>query len=163
MSSNVYPVKPEWRDGAKIDAAGYEKMYTDSVRDPEAFWAEHGKRVDWIKPYSKIKDVSYDASDLHIRWFFDGTLNVAANCLDRHLETRGEQTAILWEGDEPDQDARISYRELHEKVCRLGNALRDMGVARGDVVTIYMPMIPCLLYTSPSPRDRQKSRMPSSA
>ena len=142
MSSNVYPVKPEWRDGAKIDAAGYEKMYTDSVRDPEAFWAEHGKRVDWIKPYSKIKDVSYDASDLHIRWFFDGTLNVAANCLDRHLETRGEQTAILWEGDEPDQDARISYRELHEKVCRLGNALRDMGVARGDVVTIYMPMIP---------------------
>ena len=142
MSSNIHPVKPEWRQGAKVDAAGYEKMYADSVRDPETFWAEHGKRIDWIKPFSKVKDVNFDASDLHIRWFYDGTLNVAANCLDRHLAERGDQTAIIWEGDEPDQDARISYRELHEKVCRLGNALRDMGVARGDVVTIYMPMIP---------------------
>ena len=142
MSSNIHPVKPEWRQGAKVDAAGYEKMYADSVRDPETFWAEHGKRIDWIKPFSKVKDVNFDASDLHIRWFYDGTLNVAANCLDRHLAERGDQTAIIWEGDEPDQDARISYRELHEKVCRLGSALRDMGVARGDVVTIYMPMIP---------------------
>ena len=142
MSSNVHPVQPAWREGAKIDAAGYERMYADSVRDPEAFWAEHGKRVDWMKPYSQIKDVSYDASDLHIRWFHDGTLNVAANCIDRHLETRGDKTAIIWEGDEPTDDARITYRELFDRVCRLGSAMRDMGVAKGDVVTIYMPMIP---------------------
>ena len=142
MSSNVHPVQPAWRDGAKIDAAGYERMYADSVRDPEAFWAEHGKRIDWMKPYSQIKDVSYDASDLHIRWFHDGTLNAAANCIDRHLETRGDKTAIIWEGDEPTEDARITYRELFDRVCRLGSAMRDMGVAKGDVVTIYMPMIP---------------------
>ncbi|MCK5768913.1 acetate--CoA ligase [Algiphilus sp.] len=142
MSSNVHPVQPAWREGAKIDAAGYERMYADSVRDPEAFWAEHGKRVDWMKPYSQIKDVSYDASDLHIRWFHDGALNVAANCIDRHLETRGDKTAIIWEGDEPTDDARITYRELFDRVCRLGSAMRDMGVAKGDVVTIYMPMIP---------------------
>ena len=142
MSSNVHPVQPAWRDGAKIDAAGYERMYADSVRDPEAFWAEHGKRIDWMKPYSQIKDVSYDASDLHIRWFHDGTLNVAANCIDRHLETRGDKTAIIWEGDEPTDDARITYRELFDQVSRLGSAMRDMGVAKGDVVTIYMPMIP---------------------
>jgi len=142
MTEHVHPVKPAWREGAKIDAATYESMYTDSVKNPESFWAEHGKRIDWIKPYSKVKDVSYDASDLHIRWFYDGTLNVAYNCLDRHLDKRGDQTAIIWEGDDPSEDAHITYRDLHERVCRLGNALRDMGVAKGDVVTIYMPMIP---------------------
>ncbi|WP_420427096.1 acetate--CoA ligase [Algiphilus sp.] len=142
MTEHVHPVKPAWRDGAKIDAATYETMYAHSVKDPESFWAEHGKRVEWIKPYTKVKDVSYDASDLHIRWFYDGTLNVAYNCLDRHLEKRGDQTAIIWEGDDPSEDARISYRDLHERVCRLGSALRDMGVAKGDVVTLYMPMIP---------------------
>ena len=108
----------------------------------KGFWREHGRRVDWTRPYSQISDVSYDAEDLHIRWFADGALNVAANCLDRHLRTRGEQTAIIWEGDEPGDDARITYRELHESVCRLGNALRALGVSRGDRVTIYMPMIP---------------------
>ena len=142
MTEHVHPVKPAWRDGAKIDAATYETMYAHSVKDPESFWAEHGKRVDWIKPYSKVKDVSYDASDLHIRWFYDGTLNVAYNCLDRHLDKRGDQTAIIWEGDDPSEDARITYRDLHERVCRLGSALRAMGVAKGDVVTLYMPMIP---------------------
>jgi acetyl-CoA synthetase len=142
MSETLHRVKDEWRQGAKLDQSGYRKMYERSIKDPEGFWAEHGKRLDWIKPYTQVKDVSFDAKDLHIRWFHDGQLNVAANCLDRHLAARGDQVAIIWEGDDPKEDARITYRELHEKVCRLGSALRDMGVAKGDVVTLYMPMIP---------------------
>ncbi len=127
---------------ALIDADGYKAMYERSIADPEGFWAEHGKRIDWIKPYAAIKDVSYDAGDLHIRWFQDGTLNASANCLDRHLATRGDQTAILWEGDDPSESRAISYRELHAEVCKLANVLKDLGVSKGDRVTIYMPMIP---------------------
>ena len=138
----IYPVPEELAKRAWVDETAYRELYRRSVEDPEGFWREHGRRVDWIRPYSQISDVSYDAEDLHIRWFADGALNVAANCLDRHLRTRGEQTAIIWEGDEPGDDARITYRELHESVCRLGNALRTLGVAKGDRVTIYMPMIP---------------------
>ncbi|KAA5604750.1 acetate--CoA ligase [Roseospira marina] len=140
--AQVFPVPQATAAGAHVDSAKYHEMYERSVKDPEGFWGEHGKRVDWIKPYSQVKDVSFDPHDVHIRWFHDGTLNVAANCIDRHLETRGDQTAIIWEGDDPSKDATITYRELYERVGRLGNAMRDMGVKKGDRVCIYMPMIP---------------------
>ena len=127
---------------ALIDDRGYQDMYAASVADPDAFWAEHGKRIDWIKPYSKVSDVSYDAADLHISWYADGTLNAAANCLDRHLETRGDQTAIIWEGDDPADSRHISYAELHAEVCKFANVLKAEGAKKGDRITIYMPMIP---------------------
>jgi acetyl-CoA synthetase len=127
---------------ALIDADGYKAMYAESIADPDAFWAEHGKRIDWIKPYSQISDVSYDTGDLHIKWFADGTLNAAANCLDRHLATRGDQTAIIWEGDDPADSRHITYAELHEEVCRLANVMKAEGAKKGDRITIYMPMIP---------------------
>ena len=127
---------------ALIDADGYAAMYADSIADPDAFWARHGKRIDWIEPYSQISDVSYDAGDLHINWFADGTLNAAANCLDRHLATRGDQTAIIWEGDDPADSRHITYAELHEEVCRFANVMKAEGAKKGDRITIYMPMIP---------------------
>ena len=127
---------------AHIDAKGYEALYAESMAEPDGFWAEHGKRIDWIKPYSQISDVSYDASDLHIKWYADGTLNAAANCLDRHLAERGDQTAIIWEGDEPDQQRHITYTELHEEVCKFANVLKANGAKKGDRITLYMPMIP---------------------
>ena len=138
----LFPVPTETARAALVDDAQYQAMYAASLADPEAFWAEHGKRIDWIKPYSQIKDVSYAADDLHIKWYYDGTLNVAANCLDRHLATRGDQTAIIWEGDDPADDKHITYRELHAEVCRLANALKGLGAKKGDRITIYMPMIP---------------------
>ena len=127
---------------AMIDNSGYQAMYDASVADPDAFWAEHGKRIDWIKPYSQVSDVSYDKADLHISWFGDGTLNAAANCLDRHLASRGDQTAIIWEGDDPADSRHISYAELHEEVCKFANVLKAEGAKKGDRITIYMPMIP---------------------
>jgi acetyl-CoA synthetase len=139
--SEVYPIPAELAKSAWVDETKYAEMYERSVKDPEGFWGEHGKRVDWIKPFTKVKDVDY-TGDVRIRWFYDGTLNVAANCLDRHLATRGDQTAIIWEGDDPKDSAHITYRQLHEKVCRLSNAMTDMGVKKGDRVTIYLPMIP---------------------
>ena len=138
----LFPVPTETARAALVDDAQYQAMYAASLADPEAFWAEHGKRIDWIKPYSQIKDVSYATDDLHIKWYYDGTLNVAANCLDRHLATRGDQTAIIWEGDDPADDKHITYRELHAEVCRLANALKGLGAKKGDRITIYMPMIP---------------------
>ena len=127
---------------ALIDNSGYQAMYDASVTDPDAFWAEHGKRIDWIKPYSQVSDISYDKADLHISWFGDGTLNAAANCLDRHLASRGDQTAIIWEGDDPADSRHISYAELHEEVCKFANVLKAEGAKKGDRITIYMPMIP---------------------
>ena len=127
---------------ALIDNSGYQAMYDASIADPDAFWAEHGKRIDWIKPYSQVSDVSYDKADLHISWFGDGTLNAAANCLDRHLAGRGDQTAIIWEGDDPADSRHISYAELHEEVCKFANVLKAAGAKKGDRITIYMPMIP---------------------
>ena len=127
---------------ALIDNSGYQAMYDASIADPDAFWAEHGKRIDWIKPYSQVSDVSYDKADLHISWFGDGTLNAAANCLDRHLPGRGDQTAIIWEGDDPADSRHISYAELHEEVCKFANVLKAEGAKKGDRITIYMPMIP---------------------
>ncbi len=130
-------------DQALLGAADYETMYRRSIEDPESFWAEQARsRLDWIKPFTKVKDCSFDEKDLHIRWFEDGTLNVSYNCLDRHLEDHGDQTAIIWEGDDPNTSQHISYRQLHEKVCRLANALKAIGVGKGDRVTLYLPMIP---------------------
>ncbi|AXO16588.1 acetate--CoA ligase [Thalassospira indica] len=142
MSANVYPVPDDIAKGALIDKAKYDAMYKQSVEDPEGFWGEHGKRIDWIKPYNTVKNVSYDAKDLYIKWYEDGTLNVAANCLDRHLEKRGDQTAIIFEGDDPNVSEHITYRDLYERTCRFANALKSMGVAKGDRVVIYLPMIP---------------------
>jgi acetyl-CoA synthetase len=142
MADDLFPVPAEWAERGWVDEAKYNEMYKASVDDPEAFWGEQGKRINWIKPYSKIKDVSYAHDDVHIRWYYDGTLNASANCLDRHLSTRGDQTAIIWEGDEPDQSKHITYAELHEEVCRFSNGLKAIGAKKGDRITIYMPMIP---------------------
>ena len=139
----IYPVPADRAARAWVDASKYEAMYRASVEDPEGFWREQAQSLDWLEPFSEVKDVSYDADDLHVRWFADGTLNVAANCLDRHLAKRADQTAILWEPDDPADNVRlVSYRELHASVCRLANALKRLGVDKGDRVTIYMPMIP---------------------
>jgi len=138
----VFPVRQEVAARALCTEPQYFEMYKRSVTDPEGFWAEQGKRIDWIKPYSKIKDVSF-GTDVHIKWYYDGTLNASANCLDRHLATKGDQTAILWEPDDPKADSRkITYRELHEEVCRFANGLKSIGAKRGDRITIYMPMVP---------------------
>ena len=129
-------------DRALITDSDYQTMYAESLADNDAFWARHGRRIDWIKPYTEISDVSYDAADLHIRWFSDGTLNAAANCLDRQLEERGDQTAIIWEGDDPADSRHVTYAELHAEVCKFANVLKAEGAKKGDRITIYMPMIP---------------------
>ena len=140
--TKVYPVNPELAAQAWIDEDKYHAMYKQSVEDPEGFWGEQGKRIDWIKPYTKVKNTSFDPHNVDIRWFEDGTLNASVSCLDRHLETRGDQVAIIWEGDDPSEDESITYRQLHERVCKFANALRAQGAKKGDVVTLYMPMIP---------------------
>ncbi len=142
----IYPVPDHVRKSAWVDNDRYIEMYRRSVEDPESFWGEHGKRIDWIRTYESVRDVSFGPGDVSIRWYYDGTLNASVNCVDRHLETRGEQIAIIWEGDDPSDDTRITYRELYKNVCRLGNALRSLGVSKGDVVTIYMPMVPEAAY-----------------
>ena len=139
---SLIKVTDEAKRTALIDNEKYLQEYERSINDPENFWAEHGQRIDWIKPYTRIKDVSYSENELHIKWFYDGTLNVSSNCLDRHLEKRGDQTAIIWEGDDPKEDKRITFKELHSEVCKFANALKELGVKKGDRVTIYMPMIP---------------------
>ncbi len=146
MQVEVYPVRPEWAERAWIDRARYEEMYRRSVEDPEGFWAEMADIVDWYRKPTKIRDVSY-TGDVHIRWYEDGELNVCYNCVDRHLDKRRDQVAILWEGDDPAKDRKITYRELHEQVCRYANVLKHMGVKKGDRVTIYLPMIPEVAYT----------------
>ena len=139
----IYPVPGDFAARALIDAEAYEDMYRRSVEDPEGFWAEQAERfLDWYKPWDQVLDWSYDKADLHIRWFEGGKLNAAYNCLDRHLESHGDQTALIWEGDDPADDKRISYRELHDAVCRFANILKSRGVKKGDRVCIYMPMIP---------------------
>ncbi len=144
--SSIYPVNDEFAKKAYLDESQYFDMYRQSLDDNESFWAEHGKRIDWIKPYSVIKNVSYAKDNLHIRWYEDGTLNVCANCVDRHLAENAEKTAIIWEGDNPDESMNISYRELHKQVCRFANVLKKLGVVKGDRVTLYMPMIPEATY-----------------
>ncbi|MFM7347202.1 MAG: AMP-binding protein, partial [Tagaea sp.] len=145
MSDELFPVPAEFAKKAWVDEAKYKAMYERSVKDPEGFWGEHGKRVDWIKPFTKVKDVSY-TGDVHIKWFYDGTLNVSANCLDRHLAKRANQIAIVWEGDDPKDAKNITYKEAHEQTCRMANVLKKHGVKKGDRVTIYLPMIPEAAY-----------------
>jgi len=139
--SDIFQVPADFAKNALIDNKTYLEWYDRSVNDPVGFWGEHGKRIDWIKPYTKVNDVSFNG-DVQIKWYEDGTLNVAANCLDRHLEKRGDQTAIIWEGDDPNEAEHITYRDLHQRVCRLANAMTDLGVNKGDRVSIYLPMIP---------------------
>ena len=142
MSEKIYDVPAAWQKRAFADEAKYLEMYARSIADPNGFWAEEAKRIDWIRPFTKVKNSSFDPHHVSIKWFEDGTLNVAYNCLDRHLAKRGDQVAILWEGDDPKDDKKITYRELHAQVCRFANVLKARGVKRGDRVTIYLPMIP---------------------
>ena len=139
--AHIYPVSKALAKSAWIDNAKYMEMYDRSVADPDGFWGDEGKRLDWIKPYSKVKNTSYAYPDVSIKWYEDGTLNVCANCVDRHLEKRGDQVAIIWEGDDPNDDAKITYKELHGHVSRLANAMKSHGVKKGDRVTLYMPMV----------------------
>ena len=142
MSDTVFAVPQEWKDRAHMTAAQYEAAYADSIRDPDGFWGREAARLDWLTPFTRVRNVSFDPANLSIKWFEDGALNVAANCLDRHLAARGGQTAIIWEGDDPSESRHITYAELHEQVCRFANVLKARGVRKGDRVTIYMPMIP---------------------
>ena len=145
--TKTYAPSPKTIKNAHVNAAQYDEMYAQSVSDPDAFWGEHGKRLDWIKPYSKVKNTSFEPGKVDIKWFEDGTMNVSANCVDRHLVTRGEQTAIIWEPDSPQDEAlHITYNMLHEQVSKMGNVLKGMGVGKGDRVVIYMPMIPEAAY-----------------
>jgi acetyl-CoA synthetase len=150
--SHVYPVPPEFAAKALVNAANYAEMYAASVADPEAFWRQHGKRLRWMRPYTKVKNVNWDISrtndpkDLFVKWFEDGTLNVSANCIDRHLPQKADVTAILFEGDDPSVSKRITYAQLYSEVCRFANVLKAQGVKKGDRVTIYMPMIPEAAY-----------------
>ena len=139
--SKTYPVAESLKASAWIDEETYFKEYERSLNDPKGFWTEQGNRLDWIRPFTRVKDVSF-SGNAHIKWFDDGTINACHNCLDRHLEARGDQTAIIWEGDDPNESKHITYRELHEQVCRFANALKSVGAQKGDRITIYMPMIP---------------------
>src|SRR6202521_3524850 len=146
MSDKIYEVPAEWKSRAFIDDAKYQAMYARSIKDPAGFWAEEAKRIDWLKPFTKVKNTSFDTHRVSIKWFEDGVTNVAHNCIDRHLAKRGDQVAILWEGDDPKDDRRITYKELHAEVCRFANVLKAQGVKKGDRVTIYLPMIPELAF-----------------
>ncbi|MDO6588760.1 acetate--CoA ligase [Loktanella sp. D2R18] len=147
QTSKMYPPSAEMAANAHADKATYDAMYAQSISDPEGFWAEHGKRLEWIKPFTKVKNTSFEPGDIDIKWFEDGTLNVAANCIDRHLETRGDQTAIIWEPDSPDDEAQhITYKELYARTCKMANVLKEMGVTKGDRVVLYLPMIPEAAY-----------------
>ncbi|MGC1576664.1 MAG: acetate--CoA ligase [Beijerinckiaceae bacterium] len=146
MTDKIYEVPAEAAKRALVNAEHYGKMYAASLKDPNAFWAEHGKRIDWTKPFTKVKNTSFGPGSVSIKWFEDGVTNVAHNCIDRHLAKRGDQTAIIFEGDDPKDDAKITYRELHEHVCRFANVLKRHGVKKGDRVTIYLPMIPETAY-----------------
>lgn len=163
-AASLYPVHPEAVARTFTDEATYKTMYQQSVVNPDGFWREQAQRIDWIKPFEKVKQTSFDDHHVDIKWFADGTLNVSHNCLDRHLAERGDQVAIIWEGDDPADHQEITYRQLHEQVCKFANALRGQDVHRGDVVTIYMPMIPrpwspC----SPAPASARSTRWSSAA
>ena len=146
MSEKVYNVPAEWTSRAFVNNEKYLALYKRSLEDPTGFWGEQGKRIDWIKPYTKVKNTSYDPHRVSIKWYEDGTLNASANCIDRHLKTRGDRIAIIWEGDDPTQDEKVTYRQLHERVCKFANVLKANKVKKGDRVTIYLPMIPEAAY-----------------
>ena len=140
--NNIYIPSSDVVKNAHVNSEQYEKMYAESINDPDVFWDTHGKRIDWIKPYKKISNISYAKEDLKIKWYEDGTLNASANCLDRHLKTKGDSTAIIWEGDNPNESKHITYNQLYEDVCKFSNVLKKAGAKKGDRITIYMPMIP---------------------
>ncbi len=146
MAEVTHDIPAEWKTRAYVDEAKYQAMYQASIKDPDKFWGEHAKRIDWIKPFSKVKNTSFAPGKVSIKWFEDGTLNVAHNCIDRHLAKRGDQVAIIWEGDDPNVDRKITYKQLHAEVCRFANVLKARGVKKGDRVTIYLPMIPEATY-----------------
>ena len=146
MSKKIFPPSDAFAANAHVSATKYSEMYAASISDPDAFWQEHGQRVDWIKPFSIVKNVSYTYPDVSIKWFEDGVLNVSSNCIDRHLDTRGDQTAIIWEGDNPDDSKHVTYREVHQQVCKMANVYKSLGVGKGDRVVLYMPMIPEAAY-----------------
>ena len=146
MSEKIYDVPADWAKRAWVDQAKYQQMYARSIGDPNGFWAEQAKRIDWMKPFTKVENSSFAPGKISIKWFEDGVLNVAWNCIDRHLHTRGDQTAIIWEGDNPSESKHITYRQLHDEVCKFANILRTRNVKKGDRVTIYLPMIPEAAY-----------------
>ena len=146
MSDQIYPPSANFVANAKINKSDYDSMYAKSVNNPEDFWSVHGKRIEWIKPFSKVKNVDFSHPNVSIKWFEDGQLNVSANCIDRHLDKRLEQTAIIWEGDNPDESKHISYAELHRQVCKLSNVYKNLGVKKGDRVVLYLPMVPEAAY-----------------
>ncbi|MEC8207343.1 MAG: acetyl-coenzyme A synthetase N-terminal domain-containing protein, partial [Pseudomonadota bacterium] len=146
MSQEIYPVPASVKEAALIDEAKYNELYQWSIDDPEAFWGEQGKRLDWIKPYTKVKNTSFDKGHVDIRWYEDGQLNVSYNCIDRHLKDKADKVALIWEGDNPEHSENITYQQLHDEVCKLANGLRKLGVQKGDRVAIYMPMTPQAIY-----------------
>ena len=141
-SSELYPVSKTFELNALVNNDQYDEMYQQSINDPDVFWGKHGKRIDWIKPYTKVKETSFEAPNVRINWYSDGTLNASANCLDRHLANNGDDIAIIWEGDDAKDQRKVSYKELHHDVCKFANGLKAKGVKRGDIVSIYMPMVP---------------------
>ena len=145
--NSVIKVSEAWSNQALINSSKYKKKYNLSVKENEKFWKKEGKRITWIKPYTKIKDVKYSKDEVKIKWFYDGTLNVSANCIDRHLKKNGKKTAIIWVGDDPSDTKKITYKELHKNVSKAANALKSIGIQKGDRVTIYLTMIPELAYT----------------
>src|SRR5450631_195525 len=146
MSDKTYPVAPGWKQRAFIDDAKYLELYASSVADLDGFWAREAGCIDWIKPFTRVKNTSFGPGSVSIKWFEDGTTNVALNCIDRHLLRLKNRTAIIWEGDDPKDSKHITYQELHGEVCRLANVLKTLGVKKGDTVTIYLPMIPEAAY-----------------
>ena len=146
MTDTVFQPNPDFAKNAHANKEKYELMYADSVSNPDIFWAEHGKRIDWITPFTKVKNTSFEYPNISIKWYEDGELNVCENCVDRHLETRGDQTAIIWESDDPNIDKHITYNQLHDHVARLANVYKSLGVGKGDRVILYMPMIPEAAY-----------------
>ena len=148
MSNNLIKIKNQWKENALLNKDEYEKLYKESIENPESFWAEQAKCIDWFTPFSKnsIKKVNFSKNNLEIKWFYDGKLNISYNCIDRHLEKKGDQTAIIWEGDDPQESKHISYKELHAEVCLMANVLKSKGIKKGDRITIYMPMIPEATY-----------------
>ena len=146
MADKIYSPTTAFAQNAHANKSTYENMYAASITDPDAFWAEQGQRLDWMTPFTKVKNTSFEHSNVSIKWYEDGELNVSANCIDRHLATRGDQTAIIWEGDNPDESTHITYNELHTQVCKLANVYKSLGVTKGDRVVLYMPMIPEAAY-----------------
>ena len=143
----IFKTKSDWINKSLVNKKQYEKKYNYSLKQNDDFWKKEGKRITWIKPYSKIKDVKYSKSDVHIKWYYDGTLNASSNCIDRHLKKNKDKTAIIWVGDDPKVQKKISYKQLHNEVSKTANALKDLGIKKGDRVTIYLTMIPELAYT----------------